>query len=64
MLERTRSELEQISQQLDTERASRQAAEDREARLKAEAKPSVMLTIGALLELLEAPSSRSPMFHS
>lgn len=58
MLERTRSELEQISQQLDTERASRQAAEDREARLKAEAKPSVMLTIGALLELLEAPVER------
>lgn len=51
-----RAELEDLRQQLEQERAARQAAEQRAEQAESEAKPSHLLAIAALLELLKAPA--------
>lgn len=54
-----RAAMARIGEELEIESAKRKAAEAREAQLKAEAKPGVLLTVSALLKLLESPVERA-----
>lgn len=53
-----RAAMARLGDELEGESARRKAAEAREAQLKAEAKPAVLLTTAALLKLLESPVER------